>query len=218
MWHAGEKGLTLESFLLDKAKVVDWVSFQRAFFNMRRTYGLFCGERLGAALGEFLFRLQEIFVRFPQMEIKTLLFLAETRLGCLRKLSSTGELEVALEILEADLASVVQQELFHRATKPKGTALIGVKRALEDVNGTEAPSGGIKAPRMKAPGMAPPLTGKPPCWNWIMKRSGCGGGTCASVSKRGQATPRPHVFEDADKGKPEQAYRAWVKQRSGPKD
>jgi hypothetical protein len=96
LWHTGEKGLLLDNFLLDKAKVVDWLTFQRAFFNMRRAYSLLCGEDLGTALGDFLFRLQEIFVAYPQIEIKTLLFLAESRLGRLRKLATTGDIATSL--------------------------------------------------------------------------------------------------------------------------
>ena len=41
---------------------------------MRRAYYHLCGEDLGVALGDFLYRLQEIFVAYPQIEMKTLLF------------------------------------------------------------------------------------------------------------------------------------------------
>ena len=144
------------------------------------------------------------------MEIKTLLFLTETRLGRLRRLSSPGELAGALEIVEADLASVLQQELFQRAVTPKGTTLSGAKRVREDVESAEAPYGGSKTPKTKVLGKALPLTGTQPCWSWILRRAGCSGGTCVSVSRKGDPAPRPHLFADVDKGKPEQAYRAWV--------
>jgi len=113
LWHTGEKGLLLDNFLLDKAKVVDWLTFQRAFFNMRRAYSLLCGEDLGTALGDFLFRLQEIFVAYPQIEMKTLLFLAESRLGRLRKLATTGDIATSLEVSTIDLQTALQMELFH---------------------------------------------------------------------------------------------------------
>ena len=50
--YTGEKGLSLENFLLDKAKAVDWLSFQQAFFNMRKAHCHLCGEELRAALGD----------------------------------------------------------------------------------------------------------------------------------------------------------------------
>jgi len=217
LWHTGEKGLLLENFLLDKAKVVDWLSFQRAFFNMRRAYCHLCGEELGAALGDFLYHLQEIFVAYPQIGMKTLLFLTEVRLGRLRKLRALTEAAVALEISTADLQTALQMELYHRQVVPvKKTAVVqgGSKRSLEE--GDEDAS----APRQKKSlSQKPPLlSGSSPCWNWILKRGGCTGPDCKSKAKTGKPTPRPHVFDEGDKGQAEQAYRAWVKQRNVGKD
>ncbi len=64
LWDSGEKGFVLKNFLLDKGKIMDWPSFQWAFFNMRRAYGNLCGEVLGMTLGNFLFSLQEIAVGY----------------------------------------------------------------------------------------------------------------------------------------------------------
>ena len=220
LWHTGEKGLLLDNFLLDKAKVVDWLTFQRAFFNMRRAYSLLCGEDLGTALGDFLFRLQEIFVAYPQIEMKTLLFLAESRLGRLRKLATTGDIATSLEVSTVDLQTALQMKLFHRPlglSKKLGGAPVGTKRSHEDTD--EGTAGGEDLPLKKAQMKKPPqLSGSQPCWNWILKRGGCQGTECKSKTKAGKLTPRPHAFDDGDKGQAEHAYRAWVKKHNLGKD
>jgi len=217
LWDSGEKGLFLENFLLDKGKIVDWPSFQRAFFNMRRAYGKLCGEVLRMALGDFLFSLQEIAVGYEHMSIKTLLYLAETRLGRLRKLSRPEEITSALKISDAELGVVLQRELFSRSeVKPPPEQTVGSKRVAEPMVGTE---GGPARQKLKMASRTPPsLAGGQPCWNWILRRRGCEGTICMGKTKKGAATPRPHVFDSADKGSAERAYRAWVKQHCAAQD
>ena len=214
------RGLFLEHFLLDKDKVVDWLSFQRAFFNMRRAYCHLCGEDLGVALGDFLYRLQEIFVAYPQIEMKTLLFLTEMRLGRLRKMVALSETVAALEISAIDLQTALQMELYHRQAMPVKKLAApagGTKRTIEDAD--EAPERGGAQPVKKTLSRKPPsLAGAHPCWNWILKRGGCNGSECKSKSKMGKLMPRPHAFDGADKGLAEEAYRAWVKKHNVGKD
>ena len=142
------------------------------------------------ALGDFLFSLQEIAVGYEHMSIKTLLYLAETRLGRLRKLSKPEEITNALKISDAELGVVLQRELFSRSeVKPPPEQTVGSKRVAEPIVGIE---GGPARQKLKMASRTPPsLAGGQPCWNWILRRRGCEGTICMGKTKKGAATPRP---------------------------
>ena len=119
------------------------------------------------ALGDFLSSLQEIAVGYEHMSIKTPLYLAETRLGRLRKLSRPEE-------ITSELGVVLQRELFSRSeVKPPPEQTVGSKRVAEPTVGTE---GGPARQKLKMASRTPPsLAGGQPCWNWILRRRGCEG-------------------------------------------
>ena len=219
LWNVGMGGLRFDNFLAVRSDTIGdkWPKFVHAFSVVRAAVAHAINSNIAYAMDSFLSQLTVIQTDFPSIPVKTLVFIAEEKMGDLLQISSAMAQDPDTPLLRRALSVDIDSPYFRRlmlldtmGTKKKRDEdtppTIAASKTPKKVKTNPTPASSNPRPT------APKLKGKRPCFDWIRGISPCNhSGSCTKPPSLQNPNPRPHSYDVGDAGAVEQAHRAWTK-------